>query len=211
MDAIVDNLAQEYWAIGGKSAENVLALAKMIAKVKYELGERYQNVFYERVRLDPKGTTVVKLRAIAEEAEWFEAHLDVIPNTWTTLYPIAKMSEAERTRLLESGRLHPAATMTEIYEALGKKDAKAKKSFKVVIDLGALGERSKQELAQSLDELGKKDGVKPNAPNHQEELKKLIARKWTSNRPRNGRAAMVVSRRQPPDHVLQSNQPGLWS
>jgi hypothetical protein len=66
--------------------------------------------------------------------------------------------------------------MTEIYEALGKKDAKVKKSFKVVMDLSALGERSKQELAQSLDELGKKYDVKPIAPNHQEELKKLIAR-----------------------------------
>src|SRR5687768_680549 len=82
----VDVLVREYKTFAKKSTENVLGLARTIIKVEDELGARARLRFYEKVGLDPNGSTVRKLIAIGNKLPRFQPYLDVLPNTWTTLY-----------------------------------------------------------------------------------------------------------------------------
>jgi len=116
----------------------------------------------------------VKLRAMGKEAERFSSHLDKIPNNWTSLYRLAKLKVEDFRGLIEGGKLHAATTTNEINEALGKRSAKAKKGFKAVVDIGAVGEESRQAFAEELVRLVREYHSNLTVPGHAEDLEKLL-------------------------------------
>ena len=177
MEKMVEDFAQKYKAIGGKTAEDVLDLAATVWEAGDELSPRQLRRFYEKVKLDPKGSTVAKLRAIGEQAERFRSHLDKIPNNWTSLYRLARLPEEGFNRLIDSGKLHAATTMNEIDEALGKRSSKANEDFMVLmkINVDTVREEDQPALAQGVSEFVRRYNAKVTAPGHAEDLEKLLA------------------------------------
>jgi hypothetical protein len=174
-EQLADFFASKYLAVGGKSVAAVVELAETVWQAGDELSPRQLRLFYAKVKLDPKGSTVVKFRAIGEQAERFRPHLDTLPNNWTSLYRLAKLPLEDFNALIAGGKLHSATTMNEINEALGKQTGKAKKRFKVVIEVGGVGEQGQQAaLIQELAELAKKFKTTLAAPGHAEDLQKLL-------------------------------------
>ena len=175
IDEVVDALISEYRTIAKKNAENVLGLASTIYKVEAELGGRYRQRFYAEVGLDENGSTVRKLRLIGERLPRFQPYLDVIPCAWTTLYALAALDEEKFKAVVESGVLHPFATMKKIDAVLGKTGAKSEREFRVFVDLSEIGVRSRQvEFAHKLKQLVDEYRLTLKAPDHEDELSSLI-------------------------------------
>ena len=89
------------------------------------------------MKLDPKGSTARKLRVIGQSLPKLQPFLSVIPNTWTTLYELARLEEEDFRTVVDSGVLHPFVTLREIDEVRGRATAKPKQEFKVYVDLGS--------------------------------------------------------------------------
>jgi hypothetical protein len=78
---MVETLVDRYRKAVKASCKNILDIAKTIYQVEKELGAIYKDAFYQTVELDPKGSTVRKLKKIGEEFTRFQPFLDRLPNT----------------------------------------------------------------------------------------------------------------------------------
>ena len=152
---VVKNLAEQYRKCAKASSENILGLSETVYIANRELNLRYLEDFYREVGLDPKGATARKLKEIGEKLTRFQPYLDKLPNTWTTIYVLAKMQDHDFQRVVDSGVLHPFATLKAIEDAVRvKKVGDEEHTFRVFVDLNKLGGVSKQkEFARKLKNL----------------------------------------------------------
>jgi hypothetical protein len=166
---------REYKAHAKKSAENVLGLVRTIMRVEGELGGLYKPAFYAEVGLDRDLSKLAKLKKIGEKMHRFQPYLESLPNSWTTLYELARLEDEPFRLVADSGILHPLATMKEIDEALGRSAAKGKTGFRIYVDLSAIGSRSRQaEFVRKLHTLAADFDLKPVAPSHEDDLSSLL-------------------------------------
>jgi hypothetical protein len=171
----VDALVREFKTYAKKTSTNVLGLASTIIKVDYELNGRDRARFYEKVGLDPDGSTVRKLRVIGNKLPRFQPYLDVLPNSWTTLYRLASLEDEDFKKVVDSGVLNPFAMWKDIEAVLGKSSRTSKGKFKVFLDLNKLPVRSRQaEFARRLNNLATEYHLELKAPNHEDDLSSLI-------------------------------------
>ena len=173
----VDDLVREYKAFAGKSVENVLGLASTVMRAD-ELDRRSERErFYKEVKLDPKGSTARKLRVIGDKLPRFQPFLSIIPNTWTTLYELAKLGDEDFRTVIESGVLQPFVTLQEIVEVLGRTSDKPSQDIKISVDLGKITTpKRKAEFVQKLEQrLAEFDiAWEPLAKSREGELKSLL-------------------------------------
>lgn len=173
----VEELVNDYNAFATKSSENVLGLATTILMVE-DLGRRDRERFYADVKLDPKGSTARKLRVIGEKLPRFQPFLTVIPNTWTTLYELARLGDDEVKMVVDSGVLHPLLTMREIDEARGVASTKMSLEFPLHVDLYKISTTRRQaEFFQKLEVLCREFGIdmEPMSPKRKQELLRIRA------------------------------------
>jgi hypothetical protein len=166
---------REYKGYTKKSAEGILGLARTIMRVEAELGSLYRKAFYVEVGLDHDPSKLTKLKKIGESLTRFQPYLERLPNSWTTLYELARLDSEDFGRVAESGMMHPLATMKEIDMALGRSAAKGTPQFRVYVDLSLIGSRSRQaEFVQKLHALARDFDLKPVAPSHEDDLSSLL-------------------------------------
>jgi hypothetical protein len=151
----VKSLAEQYRKFAKASGENILGLAETVYLANRELNMRYLEEFYHEVGLDPKSGTARKLREIGEKLTRFQPYLERLPNTWTTIYVLAKMEDHEFQRVVDSGVLHPFATLKAIEDVVRvRKAGDEEHTFNVFIDLNKVGSALKQkEFARKLKSL----------------------------------------------------------
>ena len=128
------------------------ALPRFVYIANRELNLRFLEEFYQEVGLDPKGTTARKLKEIGEKLTRFQPYLEKLPNTWTTIYVLAKMEDHDFQRVADSGVLHPFVTLKAIEDVVHVKKAGSEEhTFNVFIDLNKVGNALKQkEFARKL-------------------------------------------------------------
>ena len=151
----VKSLAEQYKKFAKATSENILGLAETVYVANQELNMRYLEEFYREVGLDPKSGTARKLKEIGEKLTRFQPYLEKLPNTWTTIYVLAKMQDHEFQRVAESGVLHPFATLKAIEDVVRvRKAGDEEHTFNVFIDLNKVGTALKQkEFARKLKSL----------------------------------------------------------
>ena len=151
----VKSLAEQYKKFAKATSENILGLAETVYVANQELNMRYLEEFYREVGLDPKSGTARKLKEIGEKLTRFQPYLEKLPNTWTTIYVLAKMQDHEFQRVAESGVLHPFATLKAIEDVVRvRKAGDEEHTFNVFIDLNKVGSALKQkEFARKLKSL----------------------------------------------------------
>jgi hypothetical protein len=171
----INAFVREYKGYTKKSAEGILGLARTIMRVEDELGSLYRKAFYVEVGLDHDPSKLTKLKKIGENLTRFQPYLEDLPNSWTTLYELARLPDEDFGRVAESGMLHPLATMKEIDAALGRSAAKGPPQFRVYVDLSLIGSRSRlAEFVQKLHALARDFDLKPVAPSHEDDLSSLL-------------------------------------
>lgn len=171
----IEAFVREYKAYARKSAEGILGLARTIMRAEDELGGISRAAFYAEVGLDRDPSKLTKLKKIGENLTRFQPYLEVLPNSWTTLYELARLQDEDFRRVAESGLMHPLATMKEIDAALGRSAAKGTPQFRVYVDLSLIGSRSRQaEFVRKLQALAAHFDLKPVAPSHEDDLSSLL-------------------------------------
>ena len=97
----VKSLAEQYRKFAKASSEDILGLAETVYVANQELNMRYLEEFYREVGLDPKSGTARKLKEIGEKLTRFQPYLEKLPNTWTTIYVLAKMQDHDFQRVVD--------------------------------------------------------------------------------------------------------------
>lgn len=100
-----DSLVERYLTFAIKSAENIIRLAETLVEAS-NLGEPKLLDFCTRVRLKYNGSTYRKQLKIGQEASRFEPFLERMPNNWTTVYKLAKLTKAQFDRVARMSDLH---------------------------------------------------------------------------------------------------------
>jgi hypothetical protein len=156
-------LIQQYRQFSKAGAVGIIDQCRTLVFAKNELSPNNFKRFCEAIKVVEKSSTFKKLCAIGEVADRFHAVIDRVPNTWTTLYQLAKLTVEEFDRLVTSGVLHASMTADELNAAItNDKDHQAK--YTLVVDLTTLNEGVRVEAFNKMREAASMFGakVKPN-------------------------------------------------
>ena len=150
----IDDLVTKYYVFWKASVEGILGLAETVCQANDELGDKYLVLFYERTKLEPNGSTCRKLKKIGSRRVRFEPVLGKLPNSWTTLYELAKLEEDEFRQLVDDDVLHPLVTLQTIQARFAKpstEDVEAPQRF--VLDIAKVGPQRRSHFAKKLKAL----------------------------------------------------------
>jgi hypothetical protein len=174
--AMVIELVKEYHSLVKASGENILDLGKTIYVVETELNQRYREDFYHQVGLDPKSSTVRKLKAIGEKHMRFMPFLGRLPTSWTTLYALARMSDEEFQRIVEADVLSPFVSLKAIEAVIPKTSSKSGSGFLISVDLSKVtGFGMQRDFIRKLKELVDAYQLElATSPAHQHDLESLL-------------------------------------
>lgn len=116
----VSQLVNRYHAIGKRSVRAILDLGVLFFQAHEELKKAEVEEFYREINLPPKGSTGKKYKAIGSKASLLEAHIDLLPNDWTTIYELALLEKDQFDRLVQDSILHPGVTLQAIKDHFRK-------------------------------------------------------------------------------------------
>lgn len=149
----LDQLVAQYQGLAGQTAEGTVKLGLTILEAE-RLGAQQLTAFCERVKLDRKGATYRKLRAIGQAADDFRPILNRLPSSWTTLYQLAKLPPYQLEQIAKDERFGPNTTAVQLQSILSGRSFQAKSNnFKrdIHIDVTQVGDLT--SLFVRLDEL----------------------------------------------------------
>ncbi len=121
----VSQLVNRYHTIGKRSVRAILDLGVLFFQAHEELKKAEVEEFYRAINLPPKGSTGKKYKAIGAKASLLEAHIDLLPNDWTTLYELALLEKDQFDRLVQDTILHPDVTLQAIKAHFAKPNLSA--------------------------------------------------------------------------------------
>ncbi len=121
----VSDLVNRYHSIGKRSVRAILDMGILFFQAHEELEKEQLEEFYQEISLPPKGSTGKKYKAIGAKASLLEAHIDLLPNDWTTLYELALLEKDQFDRLVQDTILHPDVTLQAIKAHFAKPNLSA--------------------------------------------------------------------------------------
>jgi hypothetical protein len=139
-----------------KTAESILGLAETLIEAETTLNGVDFAIFCDNAGIEKGGSTYTKLKKIGDTAARFKPFMTKLPNTWTTIYKLAKLDAASFDRI--AAKLSPFITATEIDTFLGAEKGCGTKRSDLMIDLDTLDLQQKSAFYSALQELKKKYG-----------------------------------------------------
>jgi hypothetical protein len=153
---VVSDYVGRYQCFLRKTAEAILGLAQTLSEAEECLDEVDFAIFLEEIDLEKGSPTYSKLKKIGEALSRFQPYVEKLPNTWTTLYALAKIDPTDFDRV--SANLNPFITVKEIQGLLGKDSVVASKKSDFAISLNDLEADRKSELYNELKKLKERFG-----------------------------------------------------
>ena len=160
---------QKYKSIATKTAEHIIALASTLCEAKQELDDSEFQQFCHEVGLQASSSTYCKLMKIGLNSSRFTPYMHKMPNTWTTLYELAKLEAKEFDKVASSGVLSTFMSANELMaEIATSKESKPKAKAKValpalsnslVISFDSLSDEIAKGFYQELKQLGTRFGI----------------------------------------------------
>ena len=148
----VTDYVDRYRSIAKRTAESIIMLARTLVEAKDALETADFEQFCNEVGLDQNGSTFRKLQKIGEEATRFEPVLDKLPNTWTTIYSLAKLEAADFHKIVDDGVLTPFMTASEVSGHIKtRKEQEVRKTF--TISVASLSTKEIKALHDELQSL----------------------------------------------------------
>jgi hypothetical protein len=153
---------ERYKQFAKAGAEGIIDQCRTLVLAEDELSPKNFTRFCEELKVSTVSSTFRKLKKIGEEADRLKSAGDQVPNSWTTLYHLAKMEREVFDRVLTSGQLHPAMTAQELNFAVsGQKDISV--HYIVRIDLDKVTDGIRVEALTKMKEWAASYGVKIDA------------------------------------------------
>ena len=135
-----------------KTAEAVLGLAETFLEAKTTLNGEDFNILCDEVGTPEGGATYNKLLKIASNAARFQPFVNRLPNTWTTIYKLAKLPPEKCERV--SANLTPFITAREINEIVGEeKEARKTEHYDIKLSFEDMLPDQKAKIYEELDRL----------------------------------------------------------
>ena len=143
-------LVDRYQSFLRKTAESILGLAETVVQAEAELNSVDFLIFCDNVGLVKGSTTYSKLKQIGERSDRFRPFVDRLPNTWTTIYKLAKLKPDQFDHICST--LTPFITSKEIDEQIGT-ERSSPQTYDFKIAVGNLDGEMKAQVYSALLEL----------------------------------------------------------
>ncbi len=158
----IDKYVQQYRGFARQTALAIVGLAETLCEADANLTHDEFKIFCSEVGLEIGGSVYKKMKVIGKEKTRFASVMDRLPNTWTTIYQLAKLETHDFVTLTRSNTLTPFMTAQEIPVALGKGKKAAAKTAAAnnetpdfTIYASNLTPEEKRELFQKIADLQK--------------------------------------------------------
>lgn len=153
MSSNLSKYIDQYNSFARKTAESIIQLARTLIEAKNNLDPIEFETFTKKVNVDVNSSTYKKLMVIGNKASRFDADLEKLPQTWTTIYRLAKI-DADQYELLSSNNvITPFMTAKDITNKINISSANEKPNKKskeakndVIISLQYLDTSEKSEI-----------------------------------------------------------------
>jgi hypothetical protein len=120
-----------------KTAESILGLAQTIIEAENDLNGVDFEILCRQIGLERNGPTHSKLKTIGQQLSRFQPFTERLPNSWTTLYKLAKLSPDNFERV--SADLTPFISARAIDDIVNVKSPERETSnTDIFIDVSAL-------------------------------------------------------------------------
>ena len=165
--ATISDYVNQYRHYAKKTVESVILLGKTICDAEKFLKKAEFDEFCVQIGSGPKDATFRKLREIGKMDYRFNEHLEILPNSWTTLYQLAKLEDKQFSNLIENNVLHKEITFKEIKEVLDVKKEKEKEN-KVTLKLEYVATNSAYmfQMEQDMNKIAKRYGIQIKIENN---------------------------------------------
>ncbi len=110
----VEQYVERYRYYARNTVESILKLGETVLEAEAKLSRLEIMIFCQEVGIDHNGPTFRKLRKIGQQASRFMPVIDRVPNSWTTVYELAKLENDKFATLVDSQALTATATMKEL-------------------------------------------------------------------------------------------------
>ena len=152
MSSNLSKYIDQYNSFARKTAESIIQLARTLIEAKNNLDPIEFETFTKKVNVDVNSSTYKKLMVIGNKASRFDADLEKLPQTWTTIYRLAKI-DADQYELLSSNNvITPFMTAKVINDIVDSSKTNKTPTTKhdVNINLKNLDASSKSEIYKML-------------------------------------------------------------
>ena len=119
--SFVDSSVAEFKAYARKTAENILEMGRVVCETKSKSKENPKDFesFCDRIGFKPKSSSIKKLAQIGKSYLALQTRAQYLPNNWTTLYQIARLTNEQLAEFIKQGLIHQNVLGSQI-EALLK-------------------------------------------------------------------------------------------
>lgn len=161
----VEQYIERYRSHAKRTVESILRLGETIVEAEQQLSRIDIMIFCQEVGIEHNGPTFRKLRKIGQQSARFLPVLDRVPNSWTTVYELAKMDKDQFTSIVEAEALTATATMKELKAFIdtGKKKPSTTVSF--TLTLQAKNAAQAFEIEAALGKVAEQFGAKVKVSN----------------------------------------------
>ena len=117
--SFVDSSVAEFKAYARKTAENILEMGRVVCETKSKSKENPKDFesFCDRIGFKPKSSSIKKLAQIGKSYLALKTQAQYLPNNWTTLYQIARLTNEQLAEFIKQGLIHQNVLGSQI-EAL---------------------------------------------------------------------------------------------
>ena len=146
VEARLHFFVQGYYDFTKEAADIIRPKMQLVLEAEENLPPEALQRFFDQIRLPRNSATYRKVRKIAGASDRLLRVADRLPDSWTTLYQLAKMEPHVFDELVQNDVLYPGITAAELQAATAKSTKKEK--FIITIDASALGRASKSSCIE---------------------------------------------------------------
>jgi hypothetical protein len=148
---------QGYYDFTKNAADIYVRKCQLVLDAEENLPAEAVQQFFDQIRLPRNSATYRKVRKIAEAGDRLMKVADRLPDSWTTLYQLAKMEPHVFDELAQNDVLHPSMTAAELSVATAKQP-QAQKCI-ISIDATMLSRGEQIEAYRQIKEVAAKYGA----------------------------------------------------
>ena len=148
---------QGYHDFTKDAAATYVRKCQLVLEAEDELPPEAAQQFFDQIRLPRSSATYRKVRKIGEASDRLLKIADRLPDSWTTLYQLAKIEPHVFDELVQNDVIHPGMTAADI-QAATKKPTK-KEKFIITIDASALGKGEQAQMYRKVKDVADQYGA----------------------------------------------------
>jgi hypothetical protein len=114
-DKLIERYVKQFNSFGKKSAEGVVGMGRVVLAAHQTLEDTNEfRKFCNRIRFENGSSSLRKLIIIGQKAGLLEKYLDQLPASWTTLYLLSTLTDAQLKEGLTKKRIDPTMTGAQV-------------------------------------------------------------------------------------------------